>query len=128
MKKTIIIVIAIFIIIIIFGIIVQNYLESSSARLSKELETIELLALTDNMELANEINILLKEKWEKTKGKWSIFIDHYEIDNIEECMIKMNSFLEDRKITPELLGELKTLKFYVDHIPKREDFNLQNIL
>lgn len=128
MKKTIIISIMIYTIAIASGVIIQSYLKSSSAKLSKELDTIEMLVLTDNIELANKMNILLKEKWERTKDMWAMFIDHYEIDNIEECMIKMDSFIEGREITPELLGELNTLKFYIDHIPKREDFNLQNIL
>ena len=70
----------------------------------------------------------VQEKWDKTKNKWAALIDHQEIDNIEETMHRVEMLIGDPEEKVELLSELNKLGFYLEHIPEREAFSLENVL
>lgn len=128
MKKTIIAIILSSLAIVVFSIAAQNYLETSSNKLVEDVEKMEVLVLKDDIEYGIKANILFEDKWNKTKRVWAVFIDHYEIDNIEECVVKTKMLMKEGEDKPQLLAEIETLKFYIAHIPKREKLNFQNIL
>ena len=70
----------------------------------------------------------VQKKWDETKYKWAALIDHEEIDNIEETMHRVEMLVGDAEEKIELLSELNRLSFYLQHIPERESFSIENIL
>lgn len=128
MKKTLITVVIGYIFIIIFAIFIQGYLEKSSEELVNKIDDLINLVDIDKIIESIEIRDELEEKWDETKYKWAALIDHEEIDNIEETMHRVEMLIGDTEEKIELLSELNKLGFYLEHIPEREAFSLENIL
>lgn len=128
MKKTLIISLIGFFIIIVFSIFIQNYLQISSNKLVKKIEDLQILMDNDEIEEGLIIREELKDEWGETKKKWSALIDHNELDNIEETLRRIEVLIGKEEEKAELLSELNKVKFYLEHIPERESFVLENVL
>ena len=57
----------------------------------------------------------------------AIILDHQEIDNIEFSLAKIKEYVASRDL-PLALGQLSELKLMIEHIPRKEAVNLENIL
>lgn len=128
MRKTLLIPLIGFAIMIIFAIFIQSYLEKTSEELVDNLSKVISYVDEDKIEEAIEEREKMQMKWDKTRGMWAVLIDHEELDNIEEIMHVVEILLEDPEQEIEVLSELNKLNFYLEHIPKREEFSLENIL
>ena len=93
-------------------------------------EIHDLMESVDKDKIDESIHIreIVQEKWNETKNKWAALIDHEEIDNIEETMHRVEMLIGDTEEKVELLSELNKLGFYLEHIPEREEFSIENIL
>ncbi len=105
----------------------QNYIQKSANQLLGFISQTET-SLDDNEWPESQKNFLfLKKHWEKTKTFWSLFMNHSELEAIDQLLAKvLYSFRE--KNAHNLLGEIEDLKYHIKHIPKREEFTLINIL
>ena len=128
MNKTLTIAIVGFIITSIIAFICQNYLEKSSQSLLKDVDSLKVLIIANKSELTDKVKEPLLEEWEKTKKIWSTLIDHSELDSIEEIVKRIEVLLSNTDEETELLAELNRLEFYLQHIPEKERFALENIL
>lgn len=128
MKKTLIISLIGFFIIIVFAIFIQNYLQISSNKLVKKIEDLQILMDNDEIDEGLIIREELKDEWGETKKKWATLIDHNELDNIEETLRRIEVLIGKEEEKAELLSELNKVKFYLEHIPEREGFALENLL
>lgn len=117
---------AILIFIIVSGILVIKYLESSSKEITGHIENIESSTKNDDWNDVTQNLQMVQKKWSKTKSKWSMLLDHAEIDNIETSLTRMSAYIDAREKVLAL-AELSTLKQFVEHIPKKEVFGLENI-
>jgi len=128
MNKTLTISIVGFIVIFIIAIFLQNYLEKSSDSLIKDVNALKVLIVANKNELTSKVKEPLMEEWEKTKKIWSMLIDHDELDSIEEIIKRIEILLSSTEEETELLAELNRLEFYLEHIPHKESFAIENIL
>lgn len=119
-------IIAILAIIIVSGILVVVFLESSSKELVNAMEGIEDGTKNEDWEKVKQDLSLVEDKWSKVKGKWSMLLDHIEVDNIETSLTKMATYVETQEKSLAL-AELSTLRQFVKHIPRKEAFGLENI-
>jgi hypothetical protein len=69
----------------------------------------------------------LEKAWGQQVGWWPIILDHQEIDNIEFSLAKIKEYVANQD-KPLSLGQLSELKLMVEHIPRKEAVNLENIL
>ena len=128
MKKTLVISMLGFLIIIILAIFIQKYLEKSSEMLIIEIDKLMEAVEDDKINESVQRREKVQEKWDNTKQKWAALIDHEEIDNIEETMHRIEMLIGDPEEKVELLSELNRLGFYLEHIPEREAFSIENVL
>ena len=128
MKKTLIISLIGFISIIIFAIFIQNYLEKSSEVLVNDINELMKSVEENKTDKSMQLRMKTQENWDDIKKKWAALIDHEEIDNIEETMHRIEMLIGDAEEKAELLSELNKLGFYLEHIPEREEFLLENVL
>ena len=128
MKKTLMISLVGLFVVIILSIFIQKYLEKSSKvliiEIDKLMEAVEADKINESIKLREQV----QEKWDNTKKKWAALIDHEEIDNIEETMHRVEMLIGDPEEKVELLSELNRLSFYLEHIPEREAFSLENVM
>ncbi|MBQ7669018.1 MAG: DUF4363 family protein [Clostridia bacterium] len=127
MNKSIIVSIVGIVFIIVFSIFIQNYLKKSSDKLLIVVDSIVKAVYNEE----NDI-LIVEEKfnksWKKTKSYWAILINHEEIDNIEELIKRIEILVKSAREREEVLAELNKLRFYIAHIPEKEEFSIRNIL
>jgi len=124
--KVITVIVFLLAIIISSGIFMTNALSKSSKELGGKITEIEKYAQSEDWNRALETLDAFKEEWEKTKPTWSMLIDHAEIDNIETSLSKVSKYVELRQAL-FATAEISILKQYIDHIPEKESFILENI-
>jgi hypothetical protein len=113
-------------VIISSGIFMTNALSKSSKELGEKIMEVEKHTQSKDWGKAMETLNSLKEDWEKTKSTWSMLIDHIEVDNIETSLTRVSKYVELRQAV-FAMTEISTLKQYINHIPKKESFTLENI-
>lgn len=125
--KTTLVIISLFIVIILSGILSISYLKKSCDKLETYVK--EASTSVSNKQWTNaEIQLLdFEEQWKKTKYGWAMLLDHFEIDNIDDSFTKSKKYIESQDFS-SALAELETLKHYIEHIPTKESFSLENIL
>jgi hypothetical protein len=128
MKRTLLISIVGFLILIIASILVQYYLKNSSEELIDKIKILRIHVIEKKIDECVVLKEEIKEEWEKTKKVWSALIDHQELDNIEELVRRIEILVGEEEEEAELLSELNELRFYIEHVPIREEFALENIL
>lgn len=125
--KTIITVTILTLVIIISGIITLMYLSSSAGKLQKNIDAASEAVSSKQWPEAGKYLDEFGHKWETTKFSWAILLDHFEIDNIDNSYTKSIKYIESEDY-PSALAELEALKHYIEHIPIKERFSLENIL
>ncbi len=113
--------------IITTGIIASHNLSKSSDKIESYISGIETNIKSSNWKKADSDLSNMKKEWKKIGTGWSILIDHIEIDNIDNSISRLSSFIRSKDST-EILAESSNLRQYIKHIPEKESFNLKNIL
>jgi hypothetical protein len=112
--------------ILILGSWVNQMLEKTSKAIVVNIHDIKN-EITNNQ--WDQTQTSLKEatrQWKQIQGKWAIFIDHQEIDELDKGFAKLKAYVESRE-KEEALAELNTLEILFRHIPEKEKVSLVNI-
>lgn len=130
MKETIICVVII-IAIIIGNVITQNYTVESVEELSNKLEELKIkISNIENQENtkddAKEKIEEIKTDWESRHDKLAYYIEHDELETVENNLTGIKSFIETEEY-PEAISELDKGIFVLKHIKEKYDFNLENV-
>lgn len=118
---------AVLLIIIVFGAVTLRFYNNSSEQISIKIEDVCDSINSGKWDEARKQISDIEKTWEKTEKTWDMLVDHFEIDNIEMSLKKSKQYIETKDAALSL-GELETLKFMVEHIYKKEAFELGNIL
>jgi len=113
--------------ILAFGTFSYYYLDSSAKNLLAEAEITEKHVQTGQWDQARERFGRFQKSWETTAKKWTVLIDHQELDEINVSMAKIREFIITEN-GPELMAELAELKLLLKHIPEKEALNIKNVL
>ena len=118
----IIIVIAIF----SFDMITQGYTKNTT------LEMVEIftelkgeLLKEDSTQIENKIKDL-DSKWTEKHDKLAYYIEHDELEKVDTAIVSMKSYVETDDYS-SAIAELDEGKFVLEHIQKKNAFNLENI-
>lgn len=125
--KTWIISIAGLIIFIVLSLFNQSSLEKNTQRLANNLYRVEAAIGQKNWPEAFRELQTIQKKWRKIKPVWSLLLHHQEIDAIDQALVRTQHAVRSRDKALSLV-EYGSLVESIKHIPKREEFNLVNIL
>lgn len=126
MKKEIIIAIIIFVFVIALNTITEKCTDSSLADVSSELNIIrENLKSENKNELNSQISNAI-EKWYKEKEKLVIYIEHDELEKVEQYLLEANSNIETEEYAIAIQA-IDTCNFIIEHIKDKYEFSLKNI-
>lgn len=114
-------------IIIIAGVLTLNMLNTESEVLYNKLDRLEEDIKAHSWQKASDALKSFHKKWDRNSEYWSMLIDHYEIDSIEQELSQLSSFIETEDES-NALARLSSLKALIKHIPNKEAFKLKNIL
>ncbi len=133
MKKETIICIIIVITISVGNIITQKYTKESVETLSNGLETLKTDLKNEldsnekelNEKMLEEIG-KIKENWESRHDKLAYYIEHNELEKVENNLTALNSFVQTKEYA-DAIKELDESVFVLRHIQEKYAFNLKNI-
>lgn len=126
MKKEIIISIVIVLIIVILDIITQNYTNKSMSQVSEKLMDVRADLINGNRDKTKEKIIATKKNWDKIKEKLVIYIEHDELEKVEQHMLETESYIEVEEYDVAV-QTLDTCNFIIEHIKDKYEFSLKNI-
>lgn len=115
------------IIVVVSGICEIKYLNKSSIYLMSDIEYIKNAINNNNYDLASEQSKTTYDSWCNIKKIWNIFINHEEIDDIENSMIDLKEYIEFEN-KEECLVAIEKIKSELDHTIKRQQLRIDNIL
>lgn len=127
MIRDIFIITIIIISVIIGTIYTQNLLGENTDVLLKELGKLET-NINENMQ-KEEINKNandIYQKWREVSEKWSIIVDHQEIDLIEKALLAVKSTIETEEYNRSI-QKIQESIYLIGHIKEKEELNIKNI-
>lgn len=94
----------------------------------------EILSMLDNLknivtEKPQEAEKKLEEiaeKWEKKQDKLAYFIEHNELEKVDNNLVSLKSYINIKNFE-EAIKETDETAFSVRHIEEKYQFNLKNI-
>lgn len=124
--RTLIIIISF--VIILFGGSVSSYrfVETRTQTMGVLLESVEDSITIQKWEEAQKELTIVQQKWRNDNTWWSIFLDHYQIDNIDINMRRLEKFIGIQDFS-QSIGEITTLKLHFEHISDTELLTINNI-
>ena len=115
------------IIVVVSGICEIKYLNKSSIYLMSDIEYIKNAINNNNYDLASEKSKATYDWGGNIKKILNIFINHEEIDDIENSMIDLKEYIEFEN-KEECLVAIEKIKSELDHTIKRQQLRIDNIL
>lgn len=119
-------IILIFVIIVSLGIYVEYSLFRTAGEVEKHIEAIENNIKAENWEDIDKSLKNIEGMWPKTEYLWTIFIDHFEIDNIDLTFTRMSAFIEAGD-SESALAEAGALRNLVKNVPRHNSLRIKNI-
>lgn len=120
--------ICIVIVVLILGldIFTQNYTKESMNKISEMLANLkEEILKTNKSEITKKVKEI-DNNWNKMHDKLAYYIEHDELEKVDTAIITMKSYIETEDYS-SAVAELDEGKFVLEHIQKKNAFNLQNV-
>ena len=121
-------IIAIIIICVIIGTIyTQNLLGENTDILLADSEDLQkdIHSNIEKEEINNNANEIYR-KWREISEKWSVIVDHQEIDLIEKALISVKSTIETEEYKRSI-QKIQESTYLIGHIKDKEELNIKNI-
>jgi hypothetical protein len=124
--KPLLIVSILLIIIILGGASTYKYLRFESEMFNEKLSALDKSIDNEDWNKANELYKLIADNWDKSKKRYSMLIEHFEIDNINMSIAELKAFIKtkNQSLSKAKISSLKTL---IMHMSEKEAFTLENI-
>lgn len=119
---------AVIFIILIFGSVWYNkYLTETTLALDEKLHLIQEAIQLKNWENIHDLIENFEEIWNGEKKICNLLLDHEQIDNIDIALERLKSYAisQDEALS---LGEVATLRLFINRIRDVEKISIENIL
>lgn len=127
MYKELVICIILVITIFLLNGMTQKYTQSKTTELSEELNDLKQKIETgENLEEKKSSMNQIYSKWQEFHDISAIYIEHNELEKVENNMISCKNFIE-QDIKDMSLNELDKIIFGLEHINDKYAFKLINI-
>ena len=127
MYKELVICIILVITIFLLNGMTQKYTQSKTTELSEELNDLkQKIEIGGNLEEKRDSINQIYSKWKEFHDISAIYIEHNELEKVENNMISCKNFIE-QDIKDMSLNELDKIIFGLEHINDKYAFNLINI-
>lgn len=124
--KNVIISICVFVIVIIAMVFSIRYLNTACSKLEVSVNKLELLLNEEKWAEADTLSNDLYDQWEKQYSIMPIFINHSEIDIMNNEILKLTQYVKCKN-KEESLASDHAIKFYLDSLKSIQKVTIQNI-
>lgn len=126
MFKETIICIIIIVTILSLDIMTQKYTKNVTNEITKMLENLEQKITQNNSENIQEDSSKLKKEWDLYHKKLAYYIEHDELEKVDNAIVTMNSYIETKEYS-DAKAEIAEVKFVLKHIQQKNILTLENI-
>lgn len=124
--KNVFISLCIFVVIIIAMSFSIRYLNTTCSKLETNADKLEDLLNDEKWDEAYTLSNDLYDQWEKQYTIMPIFINHSEIDNLNNEIMKLTQYVKCKN-KEESLASDHAIKFYLDSLKSLQKITIQNI-
>lgn len=125
MKPLLIIIIPL-LVFIALALCLNYYIDSSASKLLVNIDDLKSQIDKGDWTRAKATIKDLDKSWGTTRRRWNMFIDHNEVDRIDDSMTRVGKWIE-LKEKKDCLVELAALSQALAHIPENEKLLIANI-
>ena len=125
MKETIICVIIV-VLIVSLDIFTQGYSQRATSEITQIFKELKEEMLIENKEQIDNKVKILDEKWGQKHDALAYYIEHDEIEKVDTAIVSLKSYVETKDYS-SAVAELDEGKFVLEHIQKKNAFNLENV-
>lgn len=125
MKETIICVIIV-VLIVSLDIFTQGYTQRATSEITQIFKELKEEMLIENKEQIDNKVKILDEKWGQKHDALAYYIEHDEIEKVDTAIVSLKSYVETKDYS-SAVAELDEEKFVLEHIQKKNAFNLENV-
>lgn len=104
----------------------MEYLHFSSEKILQQLNALEKQIENEDWQEAQQSLTGITDFWNELHKHWKLLVDHRETDEIEIAITRLKSAFRAKE-QGDALAELSVLRFYLEHIPAKEQLLLRNI-
>ena len=125
--RTVIVTIIILVIFIVSAFVLNQYIVTSCKELLDNIKELHVSVEDDRWSDSKKQLVGLNKEWENTKKRWQLFLEHYEMDDIDIVLSRLEQYVKigDKS---SALGETAELRLLINHIKDKEGLKLENIL
>lgn len=125
LKETIICSIIV-VLIISLDIFTQGYTKKATSEINQVFKELKEEMLTENKEQIDNKVKSLDEKWGQKHDTLAYYIEHDELEKVDTAIVSLKSYVETEDYS-SAVAELDEGKFVLEHIQKKNAFNLENV-
>lgn len=125
MKETIICVIIV-VLIVSLDIFTQGYTQRATSEITQIFKELKEEMLIENKEQIDNKVKILDEKWGQKHDALAYYIEHDELEKVDTAIVSLKSYVETKDYS-SAVAELDEGKFVLEHIQKKNAFNLENV-
>ena len=125
MKETIICVIIV-VLIVSLDIFTQGYTQRATSEITQIFKELKEEMLIENKEQIDNKVKILDEKWGQKHDALAYYIEHDELEKVDTAIVSLKSYDETEDYS-SAVAELDEGKFVLEHIQKKNAFNLENV-
>ena len=114
-------------ILIFSGIWEINYLENSSKYLMGDIDNTINYINQEKFDMAKVANKNVKSTWKNMKFVWNIFVNHERVDDLEEALVDIESYIEFEN-KEESISSANKSKRIINQIVEKQKFTPEHIL
>ena len=115
-----------FILIVSLDIFTQKYTRSTTADITQIFADLKSDMLKEDRDKINEKVKILDKKWGQKHDRLAYYIEHDEIEKVDTAIVSLKSYVETKDYS-SAVAELDEGKFVLEHIQKKNAFNLENV-
>ncbi len=109
------------------GFWINDQLLDSSNRLISQIDKVSRQVSEEDWAGAQMQADELEKRWKQEAHWWPVFLEHQEMDNIEFSLARCQKYVTARD-DALAMGQLSEIRLMIEHIPRKEQINLENIL
>lgn len=126
MFKEIMICIIIIITIFSLDVLTQNFTKNTTSYINNIFKELKQGILDENKQRIDENIKKIDDKWNQVHDKLAYYIEHDELEKVDTAIVSIKSFIETDDFS-SAIAEVDVAAFVLEHIQKKNAFNLENI-
>lgn len=115
------------IVLVVTGILLEQAMNREADRILQLIYRVEAAVLAGRFDEAEALLTEVEQQWDRADRFWCMIVYHHDMDRVRDSLVRLRQHIRFHDSHLSLV-EINTAVQLVDHIPKKEAFNLESVL